>query len=151
MSVAPLASRFLMTMEGDIAAPIPAAPNLLVFNVLAATLEGPRIRGSVRTPSGDWIRVQPNGNWRLDVRLTIETHDAEIVYCQYTGLLRMDPGLRERIERGESIDGSEMYFRSTPYFETASRAYAWMNDIVCVGRMRAFGAGRAQYDVFELL
>jgi hypothetical protein len=40
---------------------------------------------------------------------------------------------------------------TTPYFEKASRAYAWMNDIVCVGRLRSFGAGRAQYDVFELV
>lgn len=151
MTVAPLASAFLMSMEGDIAPPIPATPTLLVFNVLAATLEGPRIRGKVVAPSGDWIRVQPNGNWRLDVRLTIETHDGAIVYCQYTGLLRMDPGLAERIQSGEAIDGSDMYFRSTPYFETASPTYAWMNDIVCVGRMRSFGAGRAQYDVFQLL
>lgn len=151
MTVSPLASELLMSMEGAIAPPIPVTPTLLVFNVLAATLEGPRIRGTVLAPSGDWIRIQPNGNWRLDVRLTIQTHDAQIVQCQYTGLLRMDPGLRERIEAGEAIDGSEMYFRSTPYFETASPAYAWMNDIVCVGRMRSFGAGRARYDVFQIL
>ena len=44
-----------------------------------------------------------------------------------------------------------MYFRSTPYFETTSEKYAWMNDIVCIGRMAAFGGGKASYEVFQVL
>ncbi len=73
--------------------------------------------------------------------------DGELVQSE----LRMDEGLGERIAAGESIDGDDMYFRSTPYFEATSEKYAWMNDIVCIGRMAAFGGGKASYEVFQVL
>jgi len=146
-----LETAFLFVLEGEISAPIQGNENLLIFEVGRASIEGPRIRGTIVPPMGDWIRIMPNGNWKLDVRFTIRTDDAQHVYCNYTGILRMDEGLAERIAAGESIDGNDMYFRSTPYFETTSERYAWMNDIVAVGRMAAFGGGKARYEVFQVL
>ncbi len=148
---AKLETEFLFLLEGDISTPVQANENLLIFEVDRASVEGPRIKGEVVPPRGDWIRVMPNGNWRLDVRFTIRTDDGAHIYCSYTGLLRMDEGLADRIAAGENIPGDEMYFRSTPYFETTSDKYAWMNDIVAVGRMAAFGGGRARYEVFTVL
>jgi len=146
-----LETEFLFLLKGEISTPVQANENLLIFEVGRASIEGPRIRGTVVPPMGDWIRIMPNGNWRLDVRFTILTDDGEHIYCSYTGVLRMDEGLADRIAAGESIDGDEMYFRSTPYFETTSKKYAWMNDIVGVGRMAAFGGGKARYEVFHVL
>jgi hypothetical protein len=144
-------TEFLFTLKGDIGEPVSGNENLMIFEVLNASIEGPRVRGEIVAPMGDWIRIMPNGNWKLDVRFTIRTDDGEFVYCNYTGILRMDEGLGERIAAGESIDGDDMYFRSTPYFETTSKKYAWMNDIVCIGRMAAFGGGKASYEVFQVL
>jgi len=149
--IEPIKTEFLFVLEGDISEPVLGNENLMIFRVERATVSGPRIKGEVIAPMGDWIRVMPNGNWKLDVRFTIRTDDGEHVYCSYTGILRMDPGLADRIQAGESIDGSDMYFRSTPYFETASSRYAWMNDIVCIGRMAAFGGSKACYEVFRVL
>lgn len=152
MSATPaLETKFLFTLEGDISVPVQANENLMIFEVVSASIEGPRIRGEVVPPMGDWIRIMPNGNWRLDVRFTIRTDDGASIYCAYNGLLRMDEGLGERIAAGESIAGSDMYFRSTPYFETTAEKYAWMNNIVAIGRMASFGSGKAAYEVFEVL
>ena len=151
MSEPKLEVRWLATLRGQIAPPTSLANGLLVFNVENAEISGPRLNARVIAPSGDWIRIQDSGNWRLDVRLLFETDSGDHIYCSYTGVLKADEALSRRIENGDSIPGDEMYFRSTPYFETAAPDYQWLNDIVCVGSMREFGGGQAVYDVFEVL
>ena len=151
MATPVLNTRWLATLRGTISEPTPIGGNMLVFNVDEAELEGPKISAVVVPPSGDWIRVMTNGNWKLDVRLMFETTDGAHILCTYTGTLKADAGVSERIANGESIPGTEMYFRSTPYFETSDSRYEWLNDIVCVGSMREFGAGEAVYDIFEVL
>lgn len=146
-----LDTRWLMRLQGSIPQPALVSPTLMVFNVLDARIESPRIRARMASPSGDWVRVQPNGNWKLDVRLLMIGDDEEPIYCEYSGILRMDAGLGARIAAGESIPGDQMYFRSAPYFETSSKKYAWLNDIVCVGKMASFGGGDVRYDIFEVL
>jgi hypothetical protein len=146
-----LETRWLFSLRGSIPQPTIVGGNLMVFNVLDASIDSPRIKARMASPSGDWIRIMPNGNWKLDVRLLMIGDDDEPIYCHYNGVLRMDPGLGERLAAGESIDGSEMYFRSAPYFETASKKYAWLNDILAVGKMASFGGGNVLYDVFEVL
>ena len=146
-----LNTRLLATLRGSISEPTPIGGNMLVFNVQTAELEGPKISAVVVPPSGDWIRVMANGNWKLDVRLMFETNDGAHILCTYTGTLKSDEGVSARIANGERVPGSEMYFRSTPYFETSAPKYEWLNDIVCVGTMREFGGGEAVYDIFEVL
>ncbi len=125
--------------------------SLLVFNVLDGALESPRVNAKALAPSGDWMQVQPNGNWKLDVRLLFQTDDDAIIFCYYNGVLKADESVFARINAGESVPGSDMYFRSTPYFQTSAPQYAWMNDIACVGTMRSFGDGVVLYDLFEIL
>ena len=151
MSEPVLQSRWLMTLRGTIPQPTLVSPTLMVFNVLDASIESPRIKAKLKNPSGDWVRVQPNGNWMLDVRLLMETDDGVPIYTHYNGVLRMEPGLAERIASGEEIPGEEIYFRSAPYFETSSEKYGWLNSILAIGRIRSFGGGNVVYDVFEVL
>lgn len=70
--------------------------------------------------------------------------DGEPIFCHYNGVLRTQSGLAERMASGQSIAGSDIYFRSTPYFETASKKYAWLNDIVTVARIASFGGGQVK-------
>ena len=71
-------------------APHPVGENLLVFNVLDGALECQRVNAKVLAPSGDWIQVQPNGNWKLDVRLLFQTSDDVIIFCYYNGVLKAE-------------------------------------------------------------
>lgn len=146
-----LETRWLMRLRGAIQPPVVVGESLMVFNVLEASIESPRITATLAQPSGDWVRVQPNGNWKLDVRLLMITDDGVPIYSHYNGVLRMDPGLDERIASGEVIPGSDIYFRSAPYFETSSEKYGWLNDILAIGKIAHFGGGEVLYDVFEVL
>lgn len=146
-----LETRWLMSLRGSIPQPAMVSPTLMVFNVDDASIDSPRVKAKILKPSGDWIRIQPNGNWKLDVRLLMETDDGAPLYITYNGVFRMNPKLAERLGSGEAIPGSDMYFRSAPYFETASEKYGWLNDILAVGKMRSFGGGSVIYDIFEVL
>lgn len=57
--------------------------------------------------------------------------------------------MADPIERYK-VDPSRYYFRTQPLFETGSAAYAWMNDIVCVGTGYLV-EGAVAYKVFELV
>lgn len=151
MSHPTLETRWLMTLKGSIPQPVMVSPTLMVFNVLDASIDSPRVKARLKNPSGDWVRVQPNGNWKLDVRLLLETDDGVPIFVHYNGVLRMTPGLSERLASGESVPGSEIYFRSAPYFEVAAGKYGWLNDILAIGRIASFGGGNVVYDVFEVL
>lgn len=146
-----LETRWLMGLRGSIPQPSIVSPTLMVFNVDDASIDSPRVKAKVLKPSGDWIRVQPNGNWKLDVRLLMELDDGAPLYVTYNGVFKMSAELGARLQTGEAIPGSEMYFRSAPYFETSSQKYAWLNDILAIGKMRSFGGGSVVYDIFEVL
>jgi hypothetical protein len=146
-----LETRWLMSLRGSIPAPVMVSPTLMVFNVDDASIDSPRLKAKLKNPSGDWVRIQPNGNWKLDVRLLMETDDGVPIFVHYNGVFRMSPQLGERLQTGEVIPGSDMYFRSAPYFETSSEKYGWLNDILAIGKMRSFGGGQVIYDVFEVL
>ncbi len=75
MSEPKLETKWLASLRGSIPQPVIAQEGLMIFNVLDAQLDSPRIKASAKGPSGDWVRIQPNGNWMLDVRLLMETDD----------------------------------------------------------------------------
>ncbi|MGO8477625.1 DUF3237 family protein, partial [Rhizobium ruizarguesonis] len=52
----------------------------------------------------------------------------------YRGIRRASQAVEERLARGETVDASEYYLRTTPYFETAAPAHAWLNSIVAVAK-----------------
>ena len=67
---------------------------------------------------GDWLIDRADGAMVLDVRRTLRTDDGHLIYAFYRGLLVASPAVRQRMEQGEPIAPDEMYFRTTPVFET---------------------------------
>ena len=116
-------------------------------------VEGPRIKGKIVPPSGDWLRTAPNGLNRLDVRLTIQTDDDQIIYVSYNGIFQCAPEVFARYLKGALLKAGDCYFVTGPTFETKSERYAWLNSVQAVGKMieitRADG-GHVTYDIFEI-
>jgi hypothetical protein len=68
----------------------------------------------------------------------------------YRGFRHGPPAVIARIDKGEQVDPSEYYFRSSPFFDTAAPAFDWINRIIAVG----IGHRRADgpvYSIFEVL
>ncbi len=129
-----LESRFLMELSLDVADQLNAG-HTSIAPITGGTFGGPRLKGTVRDGGADWI-TQVSGHSSLDVRITLDTDDDEIIYMTYTGVVhRADSGL---------------YWRVRPIFQTASEKYDWLNHIVCVGKSKQI-PGKVAYDVFEIL
>jgi len=107
-----------------------------IVPVVDGTFEGPRVKGTVVAPGGDWVTVRQNGVSKLDVRIQLVTDDNEPILMTYTGLLvRNDDGTTT--------------VRTTPLFETGAEKYAWLNDVQAVALGSTEG-DQVMYDVYAL-
>lgn len=118
--------------------------------VAGGSFEGPKLSGTVEEGGSDWILVRPDGALQLDVRLTLKTHDGQLIGMTYRGFRHGPAAVIDRLNRGEKVDPSEYYFRIAPFFETSSEKYGWLNRIVAVGLGHRLPEGPV-YRIFEVL
>lgn len=111
--------------------------NRVIVPVAGGTFEGPALKGTIVGPSGDWIVGRPDGSLLLDVRLVLQTDDAEKIYMTWRGV-------------SYTPQGGEQYARILPMFETGAKKYVWLNNIVAVGVHKAM-PGKVAYRVYRIL
>jgi hypothetical protein len=111
--------------------------NRLIVPVAGGTFEGPSLKGTIVGPSGDWIVGRPDGSLLLDVRLVLQTDDAEKIYMTWRGV-------------SYTPQGGAQYSRILPMFETGAKKYVWLNNIVAVGVHKPL-PGKVAYRVYRIL
>jgi hypothetical protein len=124
----------------------------MIAALTGGEVEGERLRGRVMPSGGDWATIDDRDTLRLDARVTFETHDGALIYVSYRGVLRPLTVAHKHARNGgpkTDAEKSEIYFRTTPMFETGDERYLWLNDIVAVGLGASVG-GAVRYDVFEI-
>ena len=122
-----------------------------IVRVKGGWFEGPKLKGDILPGTGDWFLVRPGGVVEGDVRDTYRTHDGQMIYVSYRGILNISPQIWERLGRGEDVDPSEYYLRGQPMFETAvDTPYTWLNNILAVGVGTQTAMG-VDYEVFQVL
>jgi Protein of unknown function (DUF3237) len=120
-----------------------------IGEISGGRFEGERLRGRILSGGSDWQSLRTDGVITLNVRLVMETDDGELIGMTYLGMRHGPKEVLDRIARGDKVSPTEYYMRATPYYETASTKYGWLNRIVSV----AYGhrmAGGAIYQVFEV-
>jgi hypothetical protein len=90
---------------------------LTIFPVTGGSFEGERLRGQVLAGGGDWVTAHEDGTFTLDLRVTLETDDGDLIHMTFTGVR----------------DDANHYFRTVPRFETAAPKYAFLNRLLAVG------------------
>jgi hypothetical protein len=111
-----------------------------IIGITGGSFSGPRLQGRVLPGGADWQVIRADGTAHLDARYTLETTDGALIYVSNQGYRHGPADVIARLARGEDVDPSLYYMRTTPWFETSAPAYAWLNRAVCVGT----GARRAQ-------
>ena len=132
----PVEHLFTITAEVKTAGLIPNGPNgtRVIFEASPGTFEGPKMKGTAKSPSGDWVVARPDGSLGLDVRLLLETDDGAVILMTY---------------RGVSPDGGTT-LRTGPLFETGDERYTWLNNVQADG-LGSSGGGKVTYDVYQVL
>ncbi len=119
--------------------------------ITGGRFEGERLKGKVLSGGSDWQSVRPgDGAWTLDVRVVLQTDDGHLIGMTYRGLRHGPREVLDRIARGEKVSPLEYYLRASPFFETASDRYGFLNDIIAVAVGHRLREGPV-YQVFEIL
>lgn len=105
----------------------------IVVDASTGTFEGPRLRGTVSGPTGDWVTMRADGSMHLDVRLLMKTEDGADILMEY---------------RGIGLAGAT-HITTAPMFQTGHADYAWLNSVVAVARGSS-GGGSVSYDVYHV-
>jgi hypothetical protein len=144
---------YLMTLYVPIAEAHQVDETLRVINHPDGWVDGPQIKGKIIPPSGDTLRTIGNGVYRLDVRLTVQTDDDQIIFVSYNGISNCAKEARERFLKGEMLHSGDCYFITAPTFETKSERYDWLNGVQAIGKMLELKRGEGAhllYDVFVI-
>lgn len=122
-----------------------------IFPVSGGRFEGTRLKGEVSPLAGsDLLLARADGTSQQDVRLLLVADDGGLILMTYRGVRRASQDVAERLARGEPVDASDYYLRTTPYFETAAPRHAWLNGIVAVAKGGRCPGG-VEYEIFEVL
>ena len=116
----------------------------------SGSFEGPKLKGTVLPGGGGWMLIRRDDVLEVDVRIVLETDDKQMIYSSWKGFRHGPKEVIDRLNRGEAVDPGSYYFRTTPYFETSSEKYAWMNRI-CSIATGSREANRRTFDVFQVL
>ena len=143
---------FIMLLQVEKATVIGKAPGAdrRIGVISGGQFEGERLRGRLLPGGSDWQTVRADGAWTLDVRVVMETDDGETIGMTYRGLRHGPPAVLDRIARGEAVNPYDYYLRAAPFFETASKRYFWLNQIVALAVGHRLPEGPI-YQVFEVL
>lgn len=147
-----LVHEFSFTARLAEAVPVGAGPfgSRRIREVLSGEVTGDRLSGTVGTGGGDWVLVGSDGYGRLDVRLTVRTHDGAHIYVQYFGVIEYTEAALAANAGERSSDWDEHYFRTCPRLETGDPRYAWVNQTVFVAEGRLHPGPVVEYRVFRV-
>nr|WP_245264196.1 DUF3237 domain-containing protein [Mesorhizobium sp. LNHC232B00] len=122
-----------------------------IYPVSGGSFAGDRLNGSVSPLIGsDLLLVRADGAFQQDVRLLLVTNDDAHILMTYRGIRRASAEVDHRLSRGDIVGRSEYYLRTTPYFETSSEKYGWLNSIVAVAQGGRIPGG-VSYEIHEIL
>jgi len=142
------------TLTARLAAAVPVGPGPFgvrrIREVLGGEVTGERIQGRVGTGGADWVLVGPDGWGRLDVRLTIHTHDGAHLYVQYLGVIEYNDAARAANAGERSSDYGDHYFRTAPRLETGDERYEWVNRTLWVADGRLHPGPVVEYRVHRV-
>ena len=147
-------TRLLMTLQVAVvgAQRIGAVPHgtRVTAPIASGQFEGGRLRGRVLSGGGDWTLLRSDGVLELDLRLTLETDDGALIHMTSFGLRHGPPEVIAALARGESVDPSTYYFRTTPRFEVQDGPHQWLADhvFVCRGHRRP---DAVELEIFRVL
>jgi hypothetical protein len=99
--------------------------------ILNGRFEG-ELEGVILAGGADWQVASEEGITWLEARYSIETLDGALILVHNRGIRHGSPEILEQLFKGDVVNPTKYYFRSSPSFETSDERYAWLNRIVAV-------------------
>lgn len=112
-----------------------------IIPILSGPVSGPRLSGELEGTAADWQLTRRDGVTVADALYAIRTHDNVMIQVRNKGLRHGPEEVMKRLAKGEQVDPSAYYFRTTPEFIAPTGPYDWLNKsiFVCSGARYAEG------------
>lgn len=94
---------------------------------------GPGLHGQVLPGGGDWQTIMPSGLTKVGAHYFLKADGGAVIEVTNPGVRVASPEVTERLAKGQKVDPSQYYFRTTPSFKVAGPALAWMQRAIFVG------------------
>jgi hypothetical protein len=121
---------FAFEVRAEVADPtvVGQVPNGLrrIIDITGGTFEGPGLKGKLLPGGADWQIIKEDGFTDIDARYTLQTDAGDLIYVTNVGIRHAAPEVMRRLNAGETVDQSEIYFRAIPKFETAAPELQWL-------------------------
>ncbi|MDO9706843.1 DUF3237 domain-containing protein [Paracraurococcus lichenis] len=128
---------FVGQVEAEVAPPlgIGAGPvgERRIVPILGGRVTGPRLAGEILPGGADYQVIRGDGVTEIVARYTLKLDDGALVYVVNRGIRHAAPEDMARLLRGEPVPPERVYFRTTPVFETAAPAHAWLHRSLFLG------------------
>lgn len=102
--------------------------------ITGGEVSGPSLTGSVLSGGGDWQVIMPGGLTSIEARYFLKAADGTVIEVTNPGVRTAAPDVIEKLAKGEPVDPSAYYFRTTPRFVVKDGPYAWLRRKVFVAR-----------------
>jgi Protein of unknown function (DUF3237) len=102
--------------------------------ITGGTVHGPMLDGSVLPGGGDWQTILPGGLTRVEAHYFLKADDGTVIEVTNPGVRTGSPEVIERLAKGENVDPSAYYFRTTPSFSVAPGKHEWLRRHAFVAR-----------------
>lgn len=135
---------FVFELTAQVAKPdrIPAPDGeRRIVPILGGTFAGPDFNGKVLPGGADYQLIRPDGYSEIQAHYALETDRGERVYVINKGIRHAPPEVMAKLNAGEKVDPSLVYFRTTPVFETSVPRLDWLRRSwwVCSGEREPAG------------
>lgn len=104
------------------------------IQVTGGEVTGPRLTGTVLGGGGDWQAIAPGGLTEVWARYQIRAADGTVIGVTNAGVRTATPEVIEQLARGENVDPSLYYFRTTTTFDVGSGPHEWLRRHAFVAR-----------------
>ena len=99
--------------------------------VLGGSLEGAGLKGKIM-PGVDYQMIHPDGLTEIDAHYTVQLDNGDLLYVVNRGVRHGPSDVLARLNAGEKVDQSQIYFRTVITVETAAPNLQWMNRTIFV-------------------
>ncbi|WP_114954140.1 DUF3237 domain-containing protein [Sphingosinicella terrae] len=109
--------------------------------ILGGRFKGPRLEGEILPGGADWQVTRPDGVLLLDAIYAMRTGDGAVIQVRNRGMRSGPPEVMAALARGERIDPTSIYFRTSPQLTAPAGPHDWLNRslFLCTGERWADG------------
>ncbi|OZC83976.1 hypothetical protein CH254_24135 [Rhodococcus sp. 06-412-2C] len=121
-----------------------------IVPIVGGRVSGPLMTGTVLPGGTNVQQVRSSTTTAVLARYVLESDRGELVMIENRGVRRGSASDVARLNADEPVDPANIYFRSTPVFETGAPRLSSLNDRVHVGA-GVRRKGMVIFDVFEVV